>query len=115
MPNRKALEYLAAQPWAITPEVWEVGRRIVLREADPAPVAVEQRPGRKMDGAEGVTVRDGVATIRVVGPRLSAARGSIVRGPVRRTSTPFLPRRNTFERATREWLMSRDITFRPFS
>lgn len=68
MSNRKTLEYLASRPWAITPEAWEVGRRIVLRETEPTPVAVEQRPGRKMDGAEGVTIRDGVATIRVVGP-----------------------------------------------
>lgn len=64
----KALEYLMASPWAIRPELMEIGRDIVLRERAPDPKAVRTRDGRAVDGAAGVTIRDGVAVIPIVGP-----------------------------------------------
>lgn len=67
MRGSKALEYLAASPWAIRPEMMEVGRSILLGEGI-QPEAVSTRDGRKMDGSTGVTIRDGVAIIEVVGP-----------------------------------------------
>lgn len=66
MRGAKALEYLATSPWAIRPDLLEVGRSIILGETSPDMVSTrEQRP---MDGTRMVSVRNGVATIDIVGP-----------------------------------------------
>lgn len=66
--NRKALEYLSAQPWAIRPEMMEVGRDIVLREHASEPESVQTRRGQRVESTSGTTIRDGVAIIPITGP-----------------------------------------------
>lgn len=70
MRGNKALEYLSAAPWAIRPELMEIGRSILLGEvsADDKAQAVRVRDGRLMEGTNGVQLRDGVAVIDVIGP-----------------------------------------------
>ena len=68
MRGMKSLEYLSASPWAIRPEMMEVGRSLLLGETTFSPEMVKAREGRPMDGTAGVTVRNGVAVIDIVGP-----------------------------------------------
>jgi ClpP class serine protease len=50
------------------PEMMEVGRSLLLGETTFSPEMVKAREGRPMDGTAGVTVRNGVAVIDIVGP-----------------------------------------------
>ena len=63
----KALEYLISRPLLVTPTAAEMALSIVLRESD-KPLAVEMRGGKPTDSEGKMTVRDGVATIEIVGP-----------------------------------------------
>jgi ClpP class serine protease len=63
----KAFEYLASRPWAIRPELIEVGVAIASRQHEPG--ALEAKPGKPHADAEGaMETRDGVAIIPVMGP-----------------------------------------------
>jgi ClpP class serine protease len=65
----KFLEYLLSQPLLVTPEAFEAAVAIASRDPEWVPKALEGRKGAKVDGAEsGMTRRDGVAVIPIVGP-----------------------------------------------
>lgn len=77
----RLLEKVCNQPWLITPEALETIVGVVTREhLDPAlaeqirlaraerPAALAMRGGTPLAGAEGVSLRDGVAHLAVVGP-----------------------------------------------
>ena len=66
-PAMRAIQALFNTPWAITEEGLETLLVVAAREnLDPEAVAAQL--GRKLENARSVTVRDGVATIEVVGP-----------------------------------------------
>jgi len=66
-PAARVLERIHAGRWLCTPDCLETILTIASRENfDPAAVAAEL--GRPLDNTRSVTVRDGVATIPVVGP-----------------------------------------------
>jgi len=62
-----AFDMVAAQPWAIQPDMLETISAIARRENE-SPEAVEARLGRPLQNARDVSVRDGVAIISVTGP-----------------------------------------------
>jgi ClpP class serine protease len=66
-PALRAYTTITSTHWAMTPEYIELMADIALRENDPIE-AVEKRLGRRLDNTREVTVRDGVATIPVLGP-----------------------------------------------
>jgi signal peptide peptidase SppA len=79
-PARRALELLTTVPWAITAEGLETLVAVAHREgfapdriaaamhAAPRPEGVATVPGEPLAGTETVMVRDGVATIPIMGP-----------------------------------------------
>ena len=62
-----AFDLMAAQPWAIQPEMLETIAHIARREHE-GPEAVAAKLGRPLQNARTVSVRDGVAVIPVTGP-----------------------------------------------
>lgn len=62
-----AFDLVAAQPWAIQPEMLETIASISRRENESVG-AVEARLGRPLQNARSVTLRDGVAVVPVSGP-----------------------------------------------
>ncbi len=63
----RVARYIAATPWLILPESLET--IIAIAEGlNESPEAVEARMGRPLDNTHGVTMRDGVAILPVVGP-----------------------------------------------
>lgn len=64
----KAFEYLLSQPLLCTIEAAEAAADVALRVARDGPHLVEARPGSPRNSETGVTDRDGVRTINVIGP-----------------------------------------------
>lgn len=69
---KRILAHVLDAPWAITPEGLHTILRIAYREGE-APEALEARLGRPLDNTRSVSVRDGVATIPVIGPMVRHA------------------------------------------
>lgn len=79
-PARRAIEFLASSPWYITDTALDAMLEIANREQfDPAkiaaamhgperPDALATREGAELEETRSVTVRDGVATLPIVGP-----------------------------------------------
>lgn len=63
----RVLEAIYTTPWAITPSALQTIITIAQR-ANPSPEAVAAELGRPLDNTRRVTVRQGVATIPIVGP-----------------------------------------------
>ena len=59
-------EYMLSRPLLVTPEALEVGLSIANREPVPESVAAKKAP--RMDGADQVMIRDGIAIIPITGP-----------------------------------------------
>jgi ClpP class serine protease len=66
-PALRAYTTLTSLDWAMTEDYLDIFVAVALRENDPIE-AVERRLGRPLNNARSVTVRDGVATIPVLGP-----------------------------------------------
>lgn len=66
-PALRAYTTITSTHWAMTQEHIELLADIALRENDPVE-AVERRLGRRLENTRDVTVRDGVATIPILGP-----------------------------------------------
>lgn len=66
-PALHAYTTITSTDWAMTQEYLDLFVAVALRENDPVE-AVERRLGRRLDNTHEVTVRDGVATIPVLGP-----------------------------------------------
>lgn len=70
MPKRTAMDFIAAEAWAIRPEWLQTICEIAEREHEYAGdlQALETRLGRPLANTERATVRDGVAVVPVIGP-----------------------------------------------
>jgi ClpP class serine protease len=66
-PALRAYTTITSVDWAMTQDYLDLFVAVALRESDPIE-AVERRLGRPLNNARDVTVRDGVATIPVIGP-----------------------------------------------
>jgi HK97 family phage major capsid protein len=67
-PARHVLDYVLRTPWAIPEDTLRLMIAIASREQDVDLEALEAELGKPLENAHTVTVRDGVATIPVVGP-----------------------------------------------
>jgi signal peptide peptidase SppA len=65
--GRRAFQFALGIPWAMTEESIEEVLQIAARE-NPSPEAIEAKYGRELGDTAHVTVRDGIATVRVRGP-----------------------------------------------
>jgi ClpP class serine protease len=66
-PALRAYTTITSTDWAMTQEYLDLMVAVALRENDPIGV-VERKLGRRLENSREVTVRDGVATIPVLGP-----------------------------------------------
>lgn len=66
-PALRAYSAITSLDWAMTQDYLDLFVAIALRESDPVEV-VERKLGKRLDNTRSVTVRDGVATIPIVGP-----------------------------------------------
>lgn len=66
-PALRAYTTITSTDWAMTQDYLDLMVAIALRENDPIEV-VERKLGRRLENSREVTVRDGVATIPVLGP-----------------------------------------------